>query len=44
MCGLLVNCSRSIIFAGAQADFPSQAAAEAARVQREMAELLERWL
>ena len=40
-CGLLVNSSRGIIFAGSDASFDSAAAKEARNIQAEMAELLE---
>lgn len=40
-CGLLVNASRSILYAGNGVDFDQKAAEEAAQLQREMAELLE---
>lgn len=36
-CGLLVNASRSILYAGAGMDFAERAAAEAAKLQAEMA-------
>jgi len=39
-CGLLVNVSRSIIFAGQGEDFAQKAAAEALSMQSEMARLL----
>ena len=39
-CGLLVNSSRQIIYASAEADFAEKARAEAQRVQAEMKELL----
>jgi orotidine-5'-phosphate decarboxylase len=39
-CGLLVNSSRAIIYAGAGEDFAEAAACAARRVQQEMAELL----
>lgn len=39
-CGLLVNASRSIIFASSGEDFEKAAAAEAARMQKEMEQLL----
>ena len=39
-CGLLVNSSRQIIYASAEADFAEKARAEAQRVQEEMKELL----
>ncbi len=40
-CGLLVNSSRGIIFAGSGEDFAAEAAAAAAETQAEMARLLE---
>jgi orotidine-5'-phosphate decarboxylase len=40
-CGLLVNASRSILYAGNGVDFDKKAAEEAAQLQREMAGLLE---
>lgn len=40
-CGLLVNASRSIIFASSGEDFEKAAAEEAVRMQKEMANLLE---
>ena len=43
-CGLLVNSSRGIIYAGDQRDFAQQAGQAAQSLQREMAELLDRWL
>ncbi len=39
-CGLLVNASRSIIYAGNGRDFAEKARAEALKLQQEMAELL----
>ncbi len=39
-CGLLVNASRSIIFASSGEDFQQAAAGEAARMQKEMEQLL----
>ena len=39
-CGLLVNSSRGIIFAGNEEDFAEKARAAALEVQQEMAELL----
>jgi len=39
-CGLLVNASRSIIFAGSDTDFAEKAEAEARNLQQKMAELL----
>jgi orotidine-5'-phosphate decarboxylase len=39
-CGLLVNASRSILYASGKDDFAQQAAAEAKKIQQEMAELL----
>lgn len=39
-CGLLVNSSRNIIYAGDQADFASKARAEAKKMQHEMSTLL----
>lgn len=41
-CGLLVNASRSILYAGSGRDFAQKAAAEARRLQQEMAGLLEK--
>ncbi len=41
-CGLLVNASRSILYASAGEDFAQKAAAEAKRLQLEMETLLER--
>lgn len=41
-CGLLVNASRSILYASAGEDFAEQARAEAMKLQKEMAMLLER--
>ncbi|SDK61668.1 orotidine-5'-phosphate decarboxylase [Catalinimonas alkaloidigena] len=41
-CGLLVNASRSILYAGRGKDFAQQARAAAQQVQQQMAELLER--
>lgn len=41
-CGLLVNASRSVIFAGIDEDFAVKAAAEAESLQREMSELLQK--
>ncbi|MCB9287008.1 MAG: orotidine-5'-phosphate decarboxylase [Lewinellaceae bacterium] len=41
-CGLLVNSSRGIIFAGDGEDFAEKARAAAMKVQKEMAELLKR--
>ena len=43
-CGLLVNSSRGIIYAGDQQDFAQQAGQAAQSLQREMAELLDRHL
>jgi orotidine-5'-phosphate decarboxylase len=43
-CGLLVNASRSIIYAGSGADFALMAATEALTIQQEMALLLEQEL
>ena len=40
-CGLLVNSSRGIIYAGKGTDFASRAAEEAGRLQRQMSTLLE---
>lgn len=40
-CGLLVNASRSIIYASSGADFAQQAGAEAARMAQEMGALLQ---
>jgi orotidine-5'-phosphate decarboxylase len=39
-CGLLINASRSILYAGDGPDFAGKAAAEAARLQEEMKALL----
>ncbi len=39
-CGLIVNASRSIIYASPNEDFASRAAEEAAKLQREMAQFL----
>jgi orotidine-5'-phosphate decarboxylase len=41
-CGLLVNASRSILFAGSGSDFAQKAAAEAKSLQTEMDELLKK--
>jgi orotidine-5'-phosphate decarboxylase len=43
-CGLLVNASRNIIYAGNESDFAKQAATEAEKLQKEMAEYLNRYL
>lgn len=43
-CGLLINASRSIIFASNGEDFADAAAAEARKVQGEMQELLKKYL
>lgn len=43
-CGLLVNSSRSIIYASPEKDFASRAAAEAQAIQQEMQKLLEKML
>ena len=43
-CGLLVNSSRSIIYAGDGSDFAQQAGRAAQALQQEMAELLDRWM
>lgn len=43
-CGLLVNASRSIIYASSGQDFATAAAKEAASIQQEMAALLDRFL
>jgi orotidine-5'-phosphate decarboxylase len=43
-CGLLVNASRSIIYAGSGEDFALMAATEALTIQQEMALLLEQEL
>lgn len=40
-CGLLVNASRSILFAGEEEDFAAKAAVEAEKLQQQMAALLE---
>lgn len=40
-CGLLVNSSRSIIFAGNEKDFAEKASAESKKLQRQMEKLLE---
>lgn len=42
-CGLLVNASRSVIYAGSGADFAEKARAAAADLQRQMAQMLERY-
>ena len=39
-CGLLVNSSRGIIYAGKGTDFAEKARAEAQKIQSEMAEIL----
>lgn len=43
-CGLLVNSSRGIIFAGSGTDFKDKARNEAAKLQQEMKSLLEKYL
>lgn len=43
-CGLLVNASRSILYASSNADFAEKAREEALRIQREMEQLLEQYL
>lgn len=43
-CGLLINASRSIIYAGSGADFAEKAAEEAKRMAIEMAALLDQYL
>ncbi len=43
-CGLLVNASRSVIYASTQKDFAKQAANEARKIQQEMALCLEKYL
>lgn len=43
-CGLLVNSSRAIIYASSGEDFAARAAAEALKVQTEMAALLEQYI
>lgn len=43
-CGLLINASRSIIYAGNGADFAEKAAAEAQKMAVEMKELLQQYL
>lgn len=42
-CGLLVNASRSIIYAGSDMNFANAARIEAQKLQKEMAELLQRY-
>lgn len=42
-CGLLINSSRGIIFAGNEADFSSKARAAALEIQQEMAGLLQQY-
>lgn len=42
-CGLLVNASRSILYASSGTDFAEKARAEALKMQEEMAELLEQY-
>ena len=42
-CGLLVNSSRGIIYASQKEDFAETAAAEAAKMQQEMAKLLDQY-
>lgn len=43
-CGLLVNSSRGIIYAGTDEDFADQARAEALKLQKEMEQLLENYI
>ncbi len=43
-CGLLVNSSRGIIYAGAGEDFADKAGEEALKLQKEMKDLLEKYL
>jgi orotidine-5'-phosphate decarboxylase len=43
-CGLLVNSSRAIIYAGSGDDYASEAAGEAEKLQLEMREMLRRYL
>lgn len=43
-CGLLINASRSIIYAGNDADFAEKAAAEAQKMAVEMKELLQQYM
>lgn len=43
-CGLLVNSSRGIIYAGKSMDFKDKAREEAMRLQKEMQDLLEKYL
>ncbi len=43
-CGLLVNSSRGIIYAGSEEDFADKAKAEAMKLQNEMKRLLEKYL
>lgn len=43
-CGLLVNASRSVLFASAGKDFAEKAAGEASRLQAEMEQLLDKYL
>ncbi|HEY6160226.1 MAG TPA: orotidine 5'-phosphate decarboxylase, partial [Bacteroidia bacterium] len=43
-CGLLVNSSRNIIYAGSGEDFAEQARKEALKVQKEMDKLLDAYL
>lgn len=43
-CGLLVNSSRGIIYAGTGLDFADKAREEAVKMQKEMEELLEKYL
>lgn len=43
-CGLIVNSSRNIIYAGDKEDFAERARMEAAKLQQQMAELLEKYL
>jgi orotidine-5'-phosphate decarboxylase len=42
-CGLLINASRSILYASDGEDFATQAAAEAQKLQQQMASLLEKY-
>jgi orotidine 5''-phosphate decarboxylase, subfamily 2 len=44
ICGLLVNSSRGIIYAGNSEDFASAAGEEACKLQQEMKEMLEKYL
>lgn len=43
-CGLLINSSRNIIYAGSGKDFAQQARQEATRMQQEMAQYLDKYL